>query len=287
MADSHPPRIQAFREQILKTLPRAPNTRDSLEALRAMPTHRLILAFVTWRMRFIPAKPRLVRLWSGGVTPFQFRTVRPRLQPFLEKVAGGKDLTPYLSDLVNRKGIVLTGAGSRAKRQDIDMVLTREGLHHFHIGTASAANPKGRSGTLIFAEVLETEFRLVAISDHRAFVRASPEQQRFFRICTAYMAKDVPPGQGFMANPVMSSGHSMLVTLFSVKCEDEMRRLDPLLNDPAFIEKLYQDQPIMRDGQPVTRPEQPLMSWYFDDLKFGILDKRTLVFFCIYRFFSR
>jgi hypothetical protein len=188
---------------------------------------------------------------------------------------------------VNRKGIVLSGAGSRAKRQDIDMILTREGLHHFHIGTASATNPKGRSGTLILAEVLETEFRLVAILDHRAFVRGSPEQQHLFRICTAYMAKDVPPGQGFMANPVLASSHSMLVTLFADRCDDEMRRLDPLLDDPMFIDKLYQDQPIIRDGKPVTRTEQPLMSWYFDDLKFGILDKRTMVFFCVFPFFSR
>jgi len=287
MPDSYPPRIYAFREEIVKALPRAPNTRESLEALRAMPTHRLVLAFVTWRMRFIPAKPRLVKLWSGGVTPFQFRTAKPRLQPFLERVASGQDLTPFLSDLVNRKGIVLAGAGSRARRQDIDMVLTREGLHHFHIGTAGSANPKGRSGALAFAEVLESEFRLVAISDHRAFVHGSPEQQRFFRICTAYIAKDVPPGQGIMANPAMSSGHSMLVTLFAGKCDDEMRRLDPLLDDPAFIDKLYQDQPVMRDGQPVARPERPLMSWYLEDLKFGILDKRTMVFFCILPFCSR
>jgi hypothetical protein len=101
------------------------------------------------------------------------------------------------------------------------------------------------------------------------------------------MAKDVPPGQGFMPNPVMASGHSMLVTLFADRCDDEMRRLDPLLDDPAFIDKLYEDQQIMRDGQPVIRPEQPLMSWYFDDLKFGILDRRNMVFFCIFPYFSR
>ena len=29
------------------------------------------------------------------------------------------------------------------------------------------------------------------------------------------------------------------------------------------------------------------MSWYFDDLKFGVLDKRTMMFFCIFPFFSR
>jgi hypothetical protein len=106
-------------------------------------------------------------------------------------------------------------------------------------------------------------------------------------ICRSYMAKDIPPGQAFMVNPVMSSGHSMLVTPFADKCEDQMDRLDPLLDDPAFIDKLYNDQPILRDGQPVARPSNPTLAWHFDDLKFGILDRRTKVFFCIYPFFAR
>jgi hypothetical protein len=60
-----------------------------------------------------------------------------------------------------------------------------------------------------------------------------------------------------MANPVMVSGHSMLVTLFSDKCEDEIGRLDPLLDDPAFIDRLYQEKPILREGLPVVRPANP------------------------------
>ena len=101
------------------------------------------------------------------------------------------------------------------------------------------------------------------------------------------MAKDIPPGQAFVANLVMCSCHSMLVTLFADKCGDEMDRLDPLLDDPAFIDRLYNDQPILRDGQPVARPSNPSLAWHFDDLKFGILDRRTKVFFCIYPFFAR
>ena len=31
------------------------------------------------------------------------------------------------------------------------------------------------------------------------------------------MAKDIPAGQGFMTNPVMSSGHSMVATVFSLR----------------------------------------------------------------------
>jgi len=253
-----------------------------------MPTHKLILAFLTWRMRLIPAKPRTVKYWSGGVTPDQFCSERLKIQSLLEKVVAGKDLTPHLSDRVNKKGIVLGGGASAMHpRQDIDMVLTRHGLHHFHVGVVGSSNPKGRSDRLVFAEVLDDEFRIIAIADHRAFQQGSAEQIRFNQICHAYMANDVPPGQAFMTNPVMASGHSSLVTVFSDKCDDEMRRVDPLLDDPVFIDKLYHDQPILSDGLPVTRPANPSFKWYFDDLRFGILDKQTMVFFCIFPFFAR
>jgi hypothetical protein len=205
----------------------------------------------------------------------------------LQKVATGKDLTPHLSDLVTKKGVILPGASPEDCGKDIDMVLTREGLHHFHIGAATAVNPKGRSGTLVFAEVLESEFRVVAIEGHRVFQAGSPERLRFFEICRSYMARDIPAGQAFMANPVMASGHSMLITLFADRCEDEIQRLNLLLDDPAFIDKLYHDQPIERDGRPIRRPANPAMKWHFEDLRFGILDSSTQVFFCIFPFFSR
>ena len=287
MAETYPPRVSTFREDLIRLLPRAPNNRASLEMLRAMPTRRLVLAFVTWRMRLIPAKPRAVRFWSGGITPVEAQAARQRLQPFLLKVAAGKDLTPHLSDLVMRKGVVLPGASPADRGKDIDMVLTREGLHHFHIGSATPSNPKGRSGSLLFAEVLDREFRVVAIADHRVFQLGSPERMGFFDICRSYMAKDIPPGQAFMANPVMSSGHSMIVTLFAGRCESEIERLDPLLDDPEFIDRLYQEQPIIRDGEHVIRPINPSLKWHFEDLQFGILDSSTMVFFCIFPFFAR
>jgi hypothetical protein len=167
------------------------------------------------------------------------------------------------------------------------MVLTRHGLHHFHVGTPGRENLKGRSGALVFAEVLEKEFRIVAISVYGAFETGSLENLRVFGICQSYMAKDVPPGQAFMANPVTASGHSMLVVIFGVKCEDEMQRLDPLLDDPDFVNKLYNGQPVLRDGVPVERPARPSLAWHLEDLAFGILDRRTSVFFCIFPFFAR
>jgi hypothetical protein len=286
MEENHPSRVQAFRASMIKELPSAPNNREARASLQAMPTRQLILAFITWRMRLIPAKPRKVKIW-GSVLPSELKAVAPKLRSFLQKVEAGRDLTSHLSDLVKTKGIVLPGANPGDRGKDIDQVLTRHGLHHFHIGLVDPDNPKGRSGVLVFAEVLETEFRIIAISNHGAFKRGSSEQVKFFGICNAYIARDIPAGQAFMLNPVTTSGHAVVTIGFSVKCEDQIAILDPQLDDPAFIDKLYNDQPILRDGKPVVRPPKPLLTWFFDDLKFGILDRRTEVFFCIYPFFSR
>ena len=153
-------------------------------------------------------------------------------------------------------------------------MLTRHGLHHFHVGVVSHGNPKGRSGALIFADVSDEEFRIIAISDHRPFEKGSAEQLRFFEICRAYVAKDVPPGQAFMANPVMSSGHSMFATSLGTTVKSD-ETLDTQLDDPAFIDRLYNDQPIFRDDKRIARPLKPSLAWHFDDLKFGILDRRA------------
>ena len=272
---------------MIHDLPRAPNNSASLASLEAMPTQQVILAFLTWRMRHIPSKPRTVRLWSGGVTPLQFQVAKSGLRSLLQKVEAGEDLTPHLSDLVMTKGIILPGASPGVRRKDIDMILTRSGLHHFHVGKSSSNNPKGRSGSLVFAEVLDKEFRIIAIADHRVFKLGSTEQLRFSGICHSYIAKDFSPGTAFMSNPVVSSGHSMHVSMLAIECVDVMKRLDPQLDDPAFIDRLYSEQPILRDGLMVERPTNHCLAWHFEDLVFGILDKQTMVFFSIFPFFAR
>jgi hypothetical protein len=251
------------------------------------PTSWLISAFLTWRMRKIPSKPRTVSLWSGGISPLQFRDASSRLRPLLQKVETGGDLGPHLSYLVNTKGIILPGASCLDKGKDIDAILTRYGVHHFHVGKVSSNNPKGRSGILVFAEVLEEEFRIIAITDHRVFKSGSCEQRKLSGIFLSYIGKDISPESGFMLNPVMSSGHSLIVMMFGLKCEREINRLDPLLDDPGFIDNLYSQQPILRNGMGVERPMRPSLAWHFEDLQFGILDRRTLVFFNIFPFFAR
>jgi hypothetical protein len=236
-------RIQAFRDEIIRRVPRVPNNKITLQAMEAMATHRLLLAFITWRMRHIPSKPRRVSAWSGGVSRLELQLADRVLRPLLQKVKNGMDLTPHLSDLAKTAGIVFPGARAAAKKKDIDFTLIRHGLYHFHVSAAGPGNPKGRSASLVFAEVLEDEFRIVALSNHSAFQFGTSEHTRLSRIARGYIARDIPAGQAFMAHPVMTSGHSMITTMFADHCDDYMRAVDLSLDDPAFVDKLYSDDP--------------------------------------------
>lgn len=90
-------------------------------------------------------------------------------------------------------------------------------------------------------------------------------------------------GQGFLANPVMSSGHSLTATLFSDACANTMEQLDPMLDDPIYVKKLYNDNHVHQNSAIIKKPS---LAWSFQDLRFGIFDKCTQVFFCIYQHFG-
>ena len=284
---SYPVRLQAFRDALIKEMPRVPSTRASLAKMHGMGTRDLILAYITWRARLLPAKPRTINPWLPSVDPTRFPRLQQDLRVFLRKVVAGEDLTPHLSDKVRTAGYVVPDSGVRFPTQDRDGVLIRYGFHHFHIAAPSANNPKGRGKYLLFAEVGETEFTLVAISDHDSLTPGSAESARFHSVCRAYLERDLKPGEGLMTNPVLSSGHSLIMRLFSDQCEAKIAQLDPLLDDPLFIAKLWGDQPIERSGQPIPLPARPRFRWYFNDLVFGILELETRVFFNVFRYFAR
>jgi hypothetical protein len=53
------------------------------------------------------------------------------------------------------------------------------------------------------------------------------------------------------------------------------------------VDQLYSQRPILRDGQTVGRPAKPSLGWHFNDLAFGILDRKTMVFFNLFPYFAR
>ncbi len=281
MTTPHPARIQALRAELIRLVPKVPNNRDTIAHMQAMGSHHLMLIYLTWRMRLIPPKPRAVRVWSGGVDPLLFATLRPELAPLLGRAERGQDLTPHLSNLVGTLGFAMPQVAAASRWFEKDFVLIKAGLHHFHVGPVTAANPTGRSHRLVFAEVTDDEFRVLAISDHSAFTTGSAEMQRLFGISRQYIQSQVPPGQGFMAYPTMSSGHPMELVLYADRCDEYMKAVEPKLDDSTFVDTLYAGKDAAT-GLDIERPKRPNLKWHFEDRDFGLLERKNGVFFRVY-----
>jgi hypothetical protein len=114
---SYPLRVQALRNDIIRTVPKMPIAAGDRQLTGA--THTPPDSGIShWRMQ-------PVRVWSGGVKPREFEMAKPKLRSFLLKVEAGQDLTPHLSELVHTKGVVLPGASPAARSKDMDRVLIR------------------------------------------------------------------------------------------------------------------------------------------------------------------
>ncbi|MDP2024587.1 hypothetical protein [Sulfuriferula sp.] len=281
MLPSYPPRIQALRTELIKAIPKVPNDKATISHLNTFETHHLMLIYLTWKMRFVPATLRRVLIWSGGVDPYYFATIRSQFQPLLGKVERGQDLTPHLSSLIRTLGFAMPEVPMEKRRFDRDNVLIKTGLHHFHVGDITATNPHGRSGRLVFADVTDDEFKIIAISDHDAFNIGSSEWKKLFEISNRYIQGQVPPGVVYMAYPTMSSGHPMELVRYADHCDETMTRLDPSLEDRAFVDKLYSENDVA-DGHDLERPAKPTLKWHFENLDFGVLETKTHVFFRMY-----
>lgn len=131
MLPSYPPRIQALRTELIKAIPKVPNTKATRTHLNTFGTHHLMLTYLTWKMRFVPTKPRRVLIWSGGVDPYYFETIQSQFQPLLGKVERGHDLTPHLSRLVHTLGFAMPKVPIGKRPSDKDCVLIKMGLITF------------------------------------------------------------------------------------------------------------------------------------------------------------
>lgn len=278
---NYSPRIQSFRKELIKAIPKVPNTKATVAYMDTMGTHTLMLIYLTWKMRLVSSKPRKVRIWAGGVNPHYFEAIRSHIRPLARKVERGQDLTPHLSGLVHTLGFAMPDSSNEKRQLVMDRVLIQSGLHHFHVGAGTAGNPLGRSGRLVFADVTDDEFKIIAISDHDAFKIGSAEWEKLFGISNRYIQSQVPPGAAYMAYPTMSSGHPMELVCYADYCDETMTRLDPCLDDPAFVNRLYSENEAVADHD-IKCPAKPNLKWHFENRDFGVLEMKMRVFFRMY-----
>lgn len=277
MSEEYSLSIKRFRQVMIKELPKVPNTPVAIDELEKMPTREIISKYITWKIRTIPIRKRTIEFSPMGIDLNVFIKMYPDIKEFLNKVINGNDLNPYLSEQVRTHGVVLPGASFKSKGKDIDSLVLREGLYHFHFAPKDNKNPKGRSNYLIFADVSKDTFTIVAIAPHRVFDHGSKDAHRFFEIRRKYLERDIPAGQAYMLNPVMASGHTLEIFTYAIHCEDTIHSMDSKLNDSNFISQLYVDGKLQCPS--LERPKKTNLIWFFYDLNLGLLEKNNGHFF--------
>lgn len=277
MGEEYSLSIKRFRQTMIKELPKVPNTPEAIIELERMPTRAIISKYITWKIRTIPIRKRTIAFYPMGIDLNIYLKMHPDIKVFLDKVIKGNDLNPYLSERVRTHGVILSGASSKNAGKDIDTLVLREGLYHFHFAPKNNKNPKGRSNYLIFADVSKDTFTIVAIAPHSVFDHNSEEAHRFFDIRRRYLERDIPNGQSYMLNPVMTTGHTLEILSYAMHCENTINALDPMLNETDFISQLYADGVLQYPS--LEQPKKPDLIWFFYDLNLGILEKKKGHFF--------
>ena len=192
-----------------------------------------------------------------------------------QKAQRGEDLTPHLSLALHTRGYALAaympGASNEDRWSDKDLLLTRMGYHHFHLGMIiDSAGYAARTDHLIFAEVSREKFKVIAIFNHEVFALGSAERARLIALHDWIVSRWLPPGTAVMSGPIMTSGHSMHVVAYADRCTRLIREVDSQLDDPASIEKLYENAKF-------ELPQKPKFKWIFLHLDLAIYEsvKRT------------
>ena len=167
--DQLPARVDEFRQWMVAAIPCFPDTAAVRAELAAFPLATLIITYLNWARRLVPARPRSLTFapsfWKG-LTCEQENAVHD----LADNIRRGEDLTPYLSDRAEKEGY----APKRAARKGPDwaakdFALNSWGVHHVHL------KPSG-SRELLYALFSRESALALMLGDHKSFDDGSLER---------------------------------------------------------------------------------------------------------------
>ena len=262
-------RIKKLRSEIIKTIPKFPNNRETKEKLDGMTLATLLIHYLNWMIRYIPINPRKIVLEPTVTSDLRWKSLKTQINAFLAKVRAGENLTPYLSTQPHCQGYSPEASkiGSDVDRwADKDFLLNVMGFHHFHLGTKiETAGHIERTNDLLFARVSRENFSAIGIFDHSVFESTvdtmSNERKRLWKIFDEHTRRGGVLGSAIFQTAIALSGHPIHVVETAQEYARIIHELDPNLDDPIFIKKLYR-------GSNVGVPEKIKLEWAlnFSDL---------------------
>lgn len=270
-------RIQLFRKEIIKVLPKFPNNKTTKTFLEGQSLGSLLVAFINWQIRLVPPGPRNVTVRPTASNDAQWKARKSDIDDLLDKVRRGDDITPHLSLGALHNGYTPDGGPSRWA--DKDFLLNVMGFHHFHLGTT--LERKGfiaRSNEVLFAHVTRTKFEVLGLFDHSAFDNSSPnmtpERQRLWALHEQILSENTPPGSFILVNAISTSGHTTQTVRIAQHYAKLIAKVDPQLDDPTYRNALYGNHPIAKT---------PKLRWAFKHLDLCLADDANQIFFLMAR----
>ena len=263
---TEPPRIEKIRRELIEAIPRVPNDRTSLAKMQQKHLPELLVHYFNWRSRYVGMRPRTVTVETAAQTDPRWSALAPAIKAFLAKVRRGDDLTPHLSFKPHTRGYAHAASAPRAttedRWEDKDFLLNTMDYHHFHL--SAAKEDRRQSNDLIFAKADRDTFKVIAIFGHEVFDQNSAERERLWAVHQEVAFRAVAPGAVVIMSDIQKSGHAGRVVRFAQHCGRLIRQIEPTLDGPDVVKKLYRSRP--------DAPDNTKLEWAFVHLDLAIFD---------------
>ena len=273
---NEPKRIKAFQFSLAKEIPKFPNNCASLKALHGKSLGELLIHYINWKVRYVEPRQRTVVIEPNATADPRWRSLSGEIDALLlNKVRQSDDLTPYLSLKPHTRGF--TPAASAASRwADKDMILNVMGYHHFHFD--AAPHDHMRSDDVLFARVTRDNFTVKGIFDHEVFddpsagAAMTAERERLWNGFLERATRNAPPGTTVVPAVISLAGHPFSFFAYARRCAKRISETDPKLDDPNFVQGLYEQAGI-------DMPKKPKLIWHMKGLDLVLFDEKSPAFF--------
>lgn len=131
----------------------------------------LVITYLNWRSRFIPARPRRVHLAAELLASPKYKEHRVAVDELERKIRACEDLKPNLSRAVATAYVPRASRSTKPhRRADLDLLVAEWGIHHLHLSSTMARDGfVERGNDLLFGHFAEHDAYLIGIFPHGAW----------------------------------------------------------------------------------------------------------------------
>ncbi len=272
-------RLIKFRNDLIKILPKTPNSKETKQYLEKESLSGLIFHYLSWLSRFVSIKQRTTIVEDEVTKDPRWERCKEGIKYLLNKVEKGENLTPHLSLKIHSKGFSLPYPNKHDRWEDKDFLLNAMGFHHFHLGTnIEEGGFITRTDEVLFAQVTHDLFKAVAIINHSVFEsddgQLTPERSRLWSIFDKYTTQGHEPGTVVLSTVITFSGHPIHIMSLTQSYSYIVTQIDPKLDDPEFVNSMFKDSSI-------AAPNKPKIEWMINASGLGIYERKTETFFIL------